>query len=380
MGVPEPIIEKIIFTNSDITPSKSDLEVIGCCNPGGVLFKRYGEDIIYLLIRVIEKKKKEAFPGHIGSPRALINSDKYDILWEYEREEKDANYDVPYSLVTTENEERIRPTTISHFRLAESRDGINFKIHNTPIFFPNTNYEEFGIEDARITKLDEPISIDNETYEYIITYVACSENYDVCTAFCATNDFIKFTRLPKNNPGIIFSPPSKDVVLFPKKFFNPRTKRKEFLALTRPIGQARYMVPSIFISYSHDLFQWGDYQLLIKGDEKGHVGAGPTPIELNEGWLIIDHQHRHLKGDKKEYIGRAYIIDKENPLKILKKSEEFLEPHLHIPGKPIVDNVTFPSAAIIREDKLYIYTGENDAAVAVHVYKLEDFIKFLKKV
>jgi predicted GH43/DUF377 family glycosyl hydrolase len=61
-------------------------------------------------------------------------------------------------------------------------------------------FEEFGIEDARITKLDEPILIDNKTYEYIITYVACSEDYDVCTAFCATNDFKNFIIL---NPVII---------------------------------------------------------------------------------------------------------------------------------------------------------------------------------
>jgi len=187
-------------------------------------------------------------------------------------------------------------------------------------------------------------------------------------------------RLPKNNPSIIFFAPSKDIVLFPKKFLNSRTGREEFLALTRPSGSAGYMVPSIFLSYSNDLIHWGDHKCLIKGDEKGHVGAGPTPIECKEGWLIIDHQHRYLKDGTKEYIGRAFLVDKNNPLKILKKSEEFLEPHMEIQEKTIIKNVTFPNAAVIKDGKIFIYTGEEDTVTAVHIYKLDEFMDFLKPV
>jgi len=33
--------------------------------------------------------------------------------------------------------------------------------------------------------------------------------------------------------------------------------------------------------------------------------------------------------------------------------------------------VTFPSAAVIKEDKIYIYTGEGDSETGVHVYNLK---------
>lgn len=380
MGVPKPIHEAIIVRPKDITPSSKDMEVIGVCNPGGNIFQDREGEKIYLLLRVIEKTKTK-FRGHIASPRVIESKDgSYKVRLEWERAGKDAQVNGPGTLIRIEPEERIRPTYISHLRLAKSIDGINFEISKKPTFFPEKKYEEFGIEDPRITKLEELVDIDGEGYQYLISYVACSEEYDVCTAFAVTNDFKSFIRIPKENPGVIFFSPSKDVAVFPKKIINQRTGRKEFASLTRPYGQARYMIPSISLSYSADLIQWGDHKLFVKGDEKGHVGAGPPPIEREDGWLIIDHQHRHLSDGTKEYIGRACLTDKENPLKILKKSEEILEPHLRIEDKSIVKNVTFPSAGIIKDNKIYIYTGEEDVVTGVYVYKLDEFMSFLNPV
>lgn len=379
MGVPKPLEEKVIAEPAKIIPSNEDMEVIGVCNPGATIYNKNGKDFIYLLLRVIEKPKVE-FEGHVASPFAIPNeTGKYRVRWDWERIDKDAKITGPYSIQMIEQEYRSKPTTISHLRLAKSLDGINFEIDKEPTFFPVKTYEEFGTEDARITKFYEPFKVDGKDYNYLITYVAFSEEEDICTAFAVTNDFESFIRIPKDNPNIIFSAPSKDVVVFPKKFVNPRTEREEFLALTRPVGSG-HMVPSILLAYSNDLLQWGDYQHLIKGDEKGHVGAGPTPIELDEGWLIVDHQHRHLIDGTKEYIGRTFLTDKKNPKKILRKSNEILKPHLDTRVKPVVKNVTFPSGAVLRDDKLYIYAGEEDVVTAVHIFKLEDIMDFLEPV
>ncbi|MDD5191764.1 MAG: hypothetical protein PHH54_05260 [Candidatus Nanoarchaeia archaeon] len=379
MGVPKPIEERVIAIPEKIKSSNENLKVISVCNPGATLFSDDKGEKIYLLLRVMEKTNDE-FPGHIAAPRAIKNSrGEYEIRWEWERANKDANCDDKV-LMIVEPEERKRPTYISHFRLAESKDGINFKISEKPTFFPREKYEEFGIEDARITKLEDGVNIGGKNYKHLISYVACSGEQDVCTAFSVTNDFKNFVRLPKKNPAPIFFSPSKDVVVFPKKIKNPRTGEYEFAALTRPYGQAGYMVPSIVLSRSKDLIQWGDHQLFIKGDEKGHVGAGPAPLECEDGFLIIDHQHRHHQDGTKEYIGRAYLVDKRDPSKILKRSDEILEPHLKIENAPFVNNVTFPSGAIIKGDNLFIYTGENDVATAVYVYKFKDFMDFLSPV
>jgi len=378
MATPKPVEEVLIGRPEDIVPSSDDMQVIACINPGGTLFREGDKEQTYLLVRVIEKTKTE-FPGHIASPRAIQNeTGNYEIRLDWERKGIDARPNDPYSLQIIGPEERVRLTTISHFRLMESEDGIEFKISDQPTFFPLTKYEEFGVEDPRIIRFDRAVDIDGETYGYLMSYVACSEDYDICTAFALTNDFKSFVRLPKHSPKIIFSSPSKDVVLFPKKILNPRTGEEEYLALTRPVGWGGYMVPSIFLSYSKDLVQWGDHILLVKGDEKGHVGAGPPPIEVEEGWLLIYHQHRHLPDGREQYVGRALLVDKDNPSKILRNSGEVLEPHMDIHVGGSSRNITFPSAATLSEDRLFIYSGEEDLVVAVHVYELADFMDFLE--
>lgn len=56
-------------------------------------------------------------------------------------------------------------TSISHLRVARSRDGIHFQIDPKPFLFPARADEAFGIEDARITFLEGT---------YWITYTAVS--------------------------------------------------------------------------------------------------------------------------------------------------------------------------------------------------------------
>ena len=381
MVAPKPVEEVIIARPEDIVPSSDDMQVIGCINPGGTLFREGDKEQTYLLVRVIEKTKTK-FPGHIASPRAIQSeTGDYEVRLDWERKGIDARVNGPCSFQTVGPEERVRLTTISHFRLMKSEDGINFnRICDKPTFFPLTKYEEFGVEDPRITRFDRGIDIDGETYGYLMSYVGCSEDYDICTAFAVTNDFKSFVRLPKDSPKIIFSSPSKDVVLFPKKILNPRTGEEEYLALTRPMGGGGYMIPSIFLSYSKDLIQWGDYTPLVKGDEKGHVGAGPPPIEVEEGWLIIYHQHRHLPKGAEQYVARALLVDKNDPSRILRNSGAFLEPHTNIQTEGSGKNVTFPSAAILHDDKILVYTGEEDAVTALHIHELTRLMVLLQPI
>ena len=78
----------------------------------------------YLLLRVTEGPSID-FSDHIAFPRAIPNNkNKYIVRWEWERLGKDAKLNGPNSLVTVESEERVKPTSISHFRLAESEDGL----------------------------------------------------------------------------------------------------------------------------------------------------------------------------------------------------------------------------------------------------------------
>lgn len=381
MGVPKPLDEFLVAGPSDIKPLQEDMCTRGVCNPGATIID--GTPLLMLRVISVRSVEDDSFEKkHIASPRALF--DPFRIRWDFERLEIDAVVNSPYSLLTLGNEEMVRPTSFSYVGVAigeNSEFGKKFSIEGNKRFLPEFEHEEFGIEDPRITKFYEPVRVDGISYSYLISYVSLSENHDISTSFALTEDFKHLQRLPFKDPRPIFFAPSKDVAVFPKKFYDNDLGREIYYALTRPNGTG-YMVPSIYLSKSPDLVHWGSHKLLVKGDEKGHVGAGIPPIEVEDGWLIIDHQHRHLADGTKEYVGRAYLLDRENPLKILRKSDEILEHRLNSRDfgvEPIVENVVFPSGGFYNDGKLYLYSGLDDAVVVGSIFDYDNFIFYLNK-
>src|SRR6476620_5751330 len=74
--------------------------------------------------------------------------------------------------------------------LARSTDGFSFAADPEPFLIPERNgpfaaYEEFGVEDPRVTRIDE---------NYVITYSAYSRN-GVRIALAITKDFVRVDKV-----------------------------------------------------------------------------------------------------------------------------------------------------------------------------------------
>src|SRR5579872_3515902 len=123
--------------------------------------------------------------------------------------------------------------------LARSRDGFRFAADPRPFLAPAregafAEYEEFGVEDPRVTRLED---------RYVITYSAYSRN-GVRIALATTKDFTHVERV-----SLITQADHRNVVLFPEKFGGL------YARLDRPHSE---ITPwSIWISYSPDLCFWG---------------------------------------------------------------------------------------------------------------------------
>ncbi|RLB30992.1 MAG: glycosidase, partial [Deltaproteobacteria bacterium] len=94
----------------------------------------------------------------------------------------------------------------SHFTLARSGDGRNFKIDPQPWVTPDTDprwepYERYGIEDPRVTRIGD---------EYFITYTAFGP-FGPRVAIGKTSDFVGFERV-----SLATEVDNKDAVLFPE--------------------------------------------------------------------------------------------------------------------------------------------------------------------
>jgi len=240
----------------------------------------------------------------------------------------------------------------SYIHVARSADGIsNWRIEPTPLLSPDDGagwYDNLGCEDPRITFF-------KERGEYVITYVGYSR-YGAGVCLATTQDFKAVTRL-----GMVIHPYNKDAVLFPRKIGG------KYRMLHRPTSGP---LENIWISESDDLIQWGSPRCVLEeaeapGWDSGKVGAGPPPLEIHDGWFLIFHGVLQV-GDSWEYRFGLALLDKEHPNLLLRRWPEWVfgpqESYEMRGDKP---GVVFPTGMVIKDNRLFVYYGAADTAVAL---------------
>jgi predicted GH43/DUF377 family glycosyl hydrolase len=282
--------------------------------------------------------------------------------------------DVPYEVATVHNAGAIKykDKYILLFRshllngrsiigIAESIDGYNFKVRPEPFMIPSTKedfkqYEEFGVEDPRITFIDGV---------YLITYSAYSK-YGVRIGLAKTNDFNSVERF-----ALITEADYRNVVIFPEKF------NGLYARLDRPHSD---ITPwSIWISYSPDLRFWGDSKVIMRPlkyhwDEM-KIGPGAPPVKTSKGWLNIYHGVFPTMDGSVYRLGVA-LHDLKNPSKILGVSDEWiLQPEEVYEIIGYVHNVVFTCGAIPEPDgTIKIYWGGADKVLCVGEAVIDELV------
>lgn len=334
-----------ILSTPDVKPAVEGFQVLGAFNPAACWL---GDEII-MLLRVAEAPVPEA--GWLHIPLIVDTDGVSRLVTKTFREPAD-----PYDprVVTLDGITYL--TSISHLRLARSRDGIHFTIDETPFLFPARTDESFGIEDARITFLDG---------RYWIAYTAVSQ-HGPGVGLAVTTDFVNVERV-----GLILPPPNKDVCLFPEKIDG------KYVLLHRPMV-SEIGKPSVWLANSPDGIHWGNHQFVFGGrgltddrsvqtsfDWEGQkIGAGPEPLLTDEGWLVLYHgaNSRH------EYALALALLDKNDPSKVLDRSTvPLLTPELPWERDGFFPNVVFSNGWIRWADtgKIWVYYGAADSGVGL---------------
>src|SRR3989454_1134070 len=233
------LFNKCLLRPSDFRPSQDDLEVIGAFNPGAIAT---AEGVV-ILVRVAEQPA-ERRQGQTGFPRWDTKAGRVVTDWQ-DSGELDR---VDVRVCRKKRDGLVRLTFTSHLRVAYSRDGRTIDSVDGSCFKPIAGYEEFGIEDPRITRLRDT---------FYITYVAVSR-HGAATALALTKDFKSFER-----HGIIFCPENKDVVLFPEKIGG------QYYALHRPNAATPFTRPEMWLATSPDLVHWGRHEHFLGGSAEG---------------------------------------------------------------------------------------------------------------
>jgi predicted GH43/DUF377 family glycosyl hydrolase len=246
--------------------------------------------------------------------------------------------------------------------VARGRDGYHFAPDPEPAMVPSTEepfvrYEEYGIEDPRITRIGDT---------YYITYV-CYSSFDCRVGLALTRDFWAFERV-----GLISLPDNKDAVLFPGKIGD------RYARLDRPMTAISGR-RDIWISYSPDLLHWGDARVVMAPRpgrwDGAKIGAGPPPIETEKGWLLIYHGVRGAASGQIYRLGVA-LLDLEDPSKVVGRAKEaILYPAAPEDFLGDVGNVVFTDGAILEDDgELKVYYGAADQVMCLATANVDDLI------
>jgi beta-1,4-mannooligosaccharide/beta-1,4-mannosyl-N-acetylglucosamine phosphorylase len=111
------------------------------------------------------------------------------------------------------------------------------------------------------------------------------------------------------------------------------------------------------------------------------VGAGPVPIETDEGWLLLYHGVI-TKCNGFIYSMGAALLDLERPWRVLYRTRPFLlSPEELYERIGDVPNVVFPCAAVVDEptDRVTLYYGGADTYVCVAFAQLGELTEFTKQ-
>jgi predicted GH43/DUF377 family glycosyl hydrolase len=337
-----------VIVPEDVKPSGDDFEVIGVFNAGVTRL----EDQVILLLRVAERPINTN--PHVVKAAVCDIAEGRPTIIEFSKDDPEIDFSDP-RLIITPTETYL--TSISHLRLARSRDGINFDIDNVPAISPANDYETFGIEDPRISFIDGI---------YYISYVAVSP-FGVTTCLISTKDFNSFRR-----HDVIFCPENKDALLFPEKV------EGKFYALHRPVSPL-FKKQNIWLAESPDLHCWGNHRCLI-GPRPGHwdeakIGAGAVPFKTDSGWLEIyhgvDRNNRYCLG--------AVMLDAAEPWKIIARANRpILEPQAGYECEGFFGNVVFSCGLLCEGDIVRIYYGAADTVICYAELSLKEILETLE--
>ncbi len=341
-----------IVTQHDVPPTFEGWEVMSAFNAGVI---EYNDEIL-MLMRVAERPIATN-PGVVLVPVIDFPEDRPEVkIIEFKKDDPRYDFSDPRVIGTPDG---MYLTSISHLRLARSKGGHIFEVEAKPSLWPDQRYETFGLEDPRITKLDD-------TYWVVYKGVA---PFAITQCLASTKDFVNWTK-----HGIIFPPENMDAMIFPEKV------RAKYVALHRP--QPKMMgSPNMWIAYSPDLIHWGEHALLLGCSsstwEAGRIGGGAVPFKTDRGWLEIYHA---ATTDDRYCLG-AVLLDAEYPEKVLAKSEEpILEPEMPYETSGFKENVVFSCGAIVKGDVVTIYYGASDEVMAAAEMSVTEILESLKPV
>jgi len=265
--------------------------------------------------------------------------------------------------MTLQREQRHYPDADHHAHSVLSLAKANYEVQcdsqsdiSEHCIFPYSPTESNGIEDARFVEF-----VDDGQSTFYATYTA----YDGSVTFpqlLETKDFCHFKISTLNGAAV----QNKGMALFPRKIGN------RYVMLGRQDGE------NLYIMSSDHLYFWREKQTLIKPTypwEFIQVGNCGSPIETSEGWLVLSHG----VGPMRKYSIGAYLLDLDDPSKVIGRSKEPILAPDENEREGYVPNVVYSCGGQIHGDHLVLPYAMADYASTFALVEVEPLLRSLKQ-
>jgi beta-1,4-mannooligosaccharide/beta-1,4-mannosyl-N-acetylglucosamine phosphorylase len=251
-----------------------------------------------------------------------------------------------------------------------SRDGVAWEIDPGTIRFlpaddriPEISETFLHAYDPRVTWLED---------RWYVTW--CNGYHGPTIGVGYTFDFVTFHQLDN-----AFLPFNRNGVLFPRRIGD------RYLMLSRPSDNGHTPFGDIFCSESPDLIHWGRHRHVMGTLpwtwQSTKVGAGPTPIETDEGWLLLYHGVLTSCNGFVYSMGAA-LLDLDEPWRVIGRGRDYLlSPQVPYEQVGDVQNVVFPCAALVDRaaDRVAIYYGGADTVTCLAFAHLSELVDFARR-
>jgi predicted GH43/DUF377 family glycosyl hydrolase len=243
--------------------------------------------------------------------------------------------------------------------LANSNYKVGFDEHSKiseRVIFPVSENESRGIEDARFVRFED----NNGEVTYYATYTAYN-GFKILPQLIETRDFVYFNVITLNGKAV----QNKGMALFPRKI------KGKYVMLSRQDGENNY------IMFSDNLHFWQSAKLIqepLQPWEFVQIGNCGSPIELNEGWLVLTHG----VGPMRQYFIGALLLDKDKPDKVIARLDEPLLSPNEEEREGYVPNVIYSCGALVHKGRLILPYAMSDIKSGIVTVQINDLIRCMR--
>ena len=221
------------------------------------------------------------------------------------------------------------------------------------VLFPVLASQSQGIEDLRMVRFTE----DNGTPSFLGTYTAFNGRDARCELFRGTGiNTFEMTVLKGSVPM------SKGMALFPRKVDG------RFAMIGRQDSENLWLIAS------DDVTTWDGGTKIVEPRypwEFIQMGNCGSPIELDEGWLLITHG----VGMMRNYSMGACLLDKADPSKLLARTAEPILRPSPEERDGYVPNVVYSCGGIVHDRTLLLPFGIADNFASFASCRVDDLLR-----